>query len=279
VHGKRRGFGQWQERGEAAKAGVGASLRLCIVGASHARYLSIAINEAINASGSVGRSAHIDARFMDQRFGSRHRVHNASACSHLLLHYGQWDLSFQAPMYRGKLRNGGARGLKPFGQLESDFADRLAELPRRRVWVLTMNYNPPSCDISACPPLDWRHPALVDELNLIFRRQASAWRVPLISTTDIIGPMWDAAPDWSHPRGVVLEAIVARILSHICPLGDGSSPRPRAGNPRGRAAAASEADLAAAAAPSLTNGLAPYPWLGCVGIQGRTSTRAALRFG
>jgi hypothetical protein len=57
---------------------------------------------------------------------------------------------------------------------------------------------------------------------------ATARAVPFIDLNDIMGPMWDAAEDFCHPRGHVAAAEAVKVLNHIlgAALVNGSSAAP-----------------------------------------------------
>ena len=81
------------------------------------------------------------------------------------------------------------------------------------IYVLSMNPIPLSCIITSCPPMDWRTPPNVDAYNEAMARTVAlrAPRSVFVSTLDIVGPAWDSASDWCHPRGLVQEAIAHRV--------------------------------------------------------------------
>ena len=103
-----------------------------------------------------------------------------------------------------------------FADIERGLAQRMAEAPKSKSWVLSCNHIPLNCDVTTCPPTDWRSPPMVDEFNQIAERLASAHGLPFIDNTDIVSPMWDAAQDWKHPHGVVLEAVANRLWRRVC---------------------------------------------------------------
>ncbi|KAK1740398.1 hypothetical protein QTG54_008493 [Skeletonema marinoi] len=59
---------------------------------------------------------------------------------------------------------------------------------------------PPGDVKLTCPPQDWRHPAVIDQLNMIIKNLTQSMGVQFIDTSQIIGPMWDAAGDFCHYR-------------------------------------------------------------------------------
>jgi len=81
--------------------------------------------------------------------------------------------------------------------------------------LMTTNYNPPGCWISACPPTDWRAPPVIDAYNADIRKLAVAESLRLIDLQPIIGPMWDAASDWCHPDKRVLEVEATALLDSM----------------------------------------------------------------
>lgn len=80
---------------------------------------------------------------------------------------------------------------------------------------LHFSYNPMGDFITACPPLDWRSPLVIDMYNDILRRLCKSFKIPLIDTNDIIGIMWDRAEDWCHFRDVSGDMETIYILDRI----------------------------------------------------------------
>lgn len=163
---------------------------LCIVGGSHARNLATALN-----------ATHVKSVLVRLPLTSR-----LDGCSSVVLHYGQWDLS----------RNGAGKApleATLFPDIEHGLSARYAEVAGRdRVWVLPVTPIPLNCDVTTCPPTDWRSPPMIDEFNRLVHRTAKAYDLHVIDSAPVVEPMWDAASDYKHPHGVVLEALA--ILVH-----------------------------------------------------------------
>ena len=179
---------------------------LCIAGGSHAR----------NLCGQIPGCSWYAQRFVGKQTGEfgQHTVSMKnldSRCKAMLVHWGQWDLGWP---------NGPPL---PWAELESQLDTRMKELTtlatgRRKleVWVLPASYNPLNCLTTHCPTTDFRSPPMVEEFNRIVTRTTDKHGVTVIPSIDIIGPMWDASPDFSHPKQKVLRALVFRVTSTIC---------------------------------------------------------------
>ena len=122
-----------------------------------------------------------------------------AACDTFVVSMGQHDLGWP---------NGYPTPLTDFTRLLERL---LAAHPA--IYVLSMNPIPLSCIITSCPPMDWRTPPNVDAYNEAMARTVAlrAPRSVFVSTLDIVGPAWDSASDWCHPRGLVQEAIAHRV--------------------------------------------------------------------
>ena len=83
--------------------------------------------------------------------------------------------------------------------------------PHMRAAILPVTPIPLNCDVTTCPPTDWRSPPMIDEFNRLARRAAAAHRLPIIDSASVVEPMWDAASDYKHPHGVVLEALATLV--------------------------------------------------------------------
>ncbi len=80
----------------------------------------------------------------------------------------------------------------------------------------SINYNPLGGLIGACPPTDWRSPAVIDGYNSVVQHvieelhidtamkisighdKGSSSVVQFVDTDFLVGPIWDAASDWCH---------------------------------------------------------------------------------
>ena len=101
-----------------------------------------------------------------------------------------------------------------------------------KYYVLSMNYIPLNCIITTCPPMDWRTPPAVDAYNAVAQaavaehnqnRRTDAPPALYVDMSDVVGPMWDAAIDWCHPRGAPARVIASRV-SHL-DVGNGQGGR------------------------------------------------------
>ena len=89
----------------------------------------------------------------------------------------------------------------------------------RRLWVLSIDFNPLAGCSTTCPPADWRTPHHISSFNSILERAVAA-RGPYVTFVDLARfsrPLWDAAPDWNHPPESVTLAQSAHLLDLILP--------------------------------------------------------------
>ena len=84
-----------------------------------------------------------------------------------------------------------------------------------KVFMRSVNYNGMSVAITHCPPYDHRSPPVIDMMNSVLHRLTMELKIPYIDTNDIMGPMWDSAQDYCHPKGKVFTAEVEYILHYI----------------------------------------------------------------
>ena len=52
---------------------------------------------------------------------------------------------------------------------------------------------------------------MIDEFNRVVHHTAKAYDLPVIESAPVVDPMWDAAGDYKHPHGVVLEALATLV--------------------------------------------------------------------
>ena len=127
--------------------------------------------------------------------------------------FGQWEAAAVGP----QAARGYATPLADFAEDLDALARLVGGLTRRPMWFLATGYSPLGCIRTACPALDRRLPPVADAYNAVARAVAAAHapRVGFVDTRDIVGPMWDAAPDWCHEGGKVLDAIATRVVAHV----------------------------------------------------------------
>lgn len=162
---------------------------LCIVGGSHARNLA-----------SVMQARQVKSVLVGLTLGDR-----LDACDVTVLHYGQWDLSRSG-------KGDHPHEATPFNDIAAGLWARYNETAGIARWVLPMSPIPLNCDVTTCPPTDWRSPPMIDAFNALVYRTAAQIGAPIIHTSRLVGPMWDSAGDYKHPHGVVLHAIGAKVV-------------------------------------------------------------------
>ncbi len=126
-------------------------------------------------------------------------------CSYAVIGYGQWmaglsGIPYQAHQYENELK---------YVMTE---VKRLQRTTNMQVFFRSMNYNGYGARVTNCPPLDHRLPPIVDLYNSILRNVSQHAQIEYIDTNHIMGPMWDSAIDYQHPKGRVYTAEVHWIL-------------------------------------------------------------------
>jgi hypothetical protein len=84
-----------------------------------------------------------------------------------------------------------------------------------KTFFRTENYNGLAAKIAGCPTADYRSPPAFDAMNAAVHRLCGERSLPYIDLEDVIGPMWDAALDFSHPNPPVLRAEVDFIMHAV----------------------------------------------------------------
>lgn len=181
---------------------------VCFVGASHARGLTEHAQQLIQYANASLRLyfVHIDSRYPSEFNEAEVARHD---CNYAVIGYGQWPLSFLAPA---------PCNADCFRTAITTLAPRLVSLNNQdkvKAYLRSMNYNGMGTFMTSCPPFDHRSPPAVAMYNGILREVSQQQNVPYIDTNHIMGPMWDSALDFCHPKGKVFNAEVEWILHRL----------------------------------------------------------------
>ena len=180
---------------------------MCLVGASHARKVCDVLFRCRYVESLYARDVHEPAFVRNLLAAAR-----ATRCR-VVATWGQWEAA--------AVGDAGARGfatpLRSFAADLDAFCLLATSLTRRPVWLMTTGYSPLGCIRLWCPALDHRLPPVADAYNAVLRRVAAkhAPRVGVVDNEPIVGPVWDAAPDWCHEQGRVLDAIATNVVATI----------------------------------------------------------------
>ena len=178
------------------------NILLCFVGLSHAREMAAAVNlwlQKLNTSNI--KAVSVDAQF--PRFVNRQFIQNniiGRKCTRTVIAAGQWSV--------GRIPPGSKYARLPPTQFpQSQYRDEIHNMivdlqasDANGIFLRSIHYNSLGDVKLTCPPQDWRHPAVIDQLNMIIKNLTQSMGVQFIDTSQIIGPMWDAAGDFCHYR-------------------------------------------------------------------------------
>jgi hypothetical protein len=195
-----------------------SNIIICIVGSSHARNMAQRLTEAVDVTQRMNDAIQYhDFRMPYQVTSNAVRsMISDNRCQRLIISVGQW-----AAGKRFKVNGDGPYTLARFHDEYRQMARRLYDaFPTLPTVYRSINYNPLGGLIGACPPTDWRSPAVIDGYNAAIRHvveelhndtamnnssssggggKGSANHVVQFVDTDfLVGPMWDAASDWCH---------------------------------------------------------------------------------
>jgi hypothetical protein len=182
------------------------SINVCFVGDSHARELMLNAAEYANSTTYITFTLVVvifPTLFTPSLF-LNHK------CSIAVLSFGQWPLTQFAPT---------PFTLTLFTAQVQTVMDKIltyqAEGGSTKVFFRTENYNGLAARMTKCPHQDYRTPPSFDALNTMVHNLCTNHSIPFINLHDVIGPMWDAAIDYSHPIHHVLRAEVDIILHAV----------------------------------------------------------------
>ena len=177
-----------------------ASIRMCLVGDSHAHTLF--------THGKQLELKHVEFVYVSSQFPQEFKSDwfVSHQCSYAVVTYGQWPASHQMeghPYSQSKFQEEMRRVVTLLKKYDPQ---------QTQVFLRSVNYNGLGARHTACPPIDYRSPPVIDMYNTVIRTLAKELNVEFIDLTQIIGPKWDAALDWSHPVGKVATAEIEWIL-------------------------------------------------------------------
>jgi hypothetical protein len=170
--------------------------QVCYFGASHVRGIFDAAGEQAKLA-NQRKPRFIWASYPEDVAGLAANK-KADGCRHAVVSVGQWDLGWPKGGITppSEFREGVIAAIRIVLQIKD----------LRTAVILSTNYNPMGNRLFGCinqtrvKQPDWRAPDLVDAYNGILRHVSTELQVPFIDNTDIVGPIWDSAEDWSHPR-------------------------------------------------------------------------------
>ena len=191
---------------------------VCLVGASHSRHMSQAMNEAFRVKQPSCRAIHFDIKFPQEYVSLKNNVSahiGSHKCTDVIVAMGQWALSW---------KNG-----KNF-QSREDFKRHMVNMvdsfdvtyPDTRLTLRSLHYHPLSNIILECTPTDWRSPMMTDAYNEVLIQIAeshqafkSSERFRYVDTSEVVRPVWDTPDDWSHYNMKVGIPEAIYLLNHI----------------------------------------------------------------
>ena len=194
-----------------------SNIIICVVGSSHARNMAQRLTEAVD----VTQRMNVAIQYHDFRMpyqvtsNAVRSMISDNGCQRLIISVGQW-----AAGKRFKVNGDGPYTLARFHDEYRQMARRLYDaFPTLPTVYRSINYNPLGGLIGACPPTDWRSPAVIDGYNAAIRHVVEELHnhtamnntisggggkgganhvVQFVDTDFLVGPMWDAASDWCH---------------------------------------------------------------------------------
>ena len=202
---------EWRDQPDwvpAYKQLAKATTNVCFIGASHARELFAHADQLVGLTTGLGlRFYYLESRFPNEY---NNTLLTAHPCDYAVIGYGQWPASFMAWPKAWTAEVYAAQMQRVLTQVTS-----FASTSTIKVFIRSVNYNGMGVVHTHCPPIDHRSPPVIDMMNRILVRLCSDTGVSYIDTSHIMGPMWDSAEDYCHPRGRVFTAEVEWILHRI----------------------------------------------------------------
>jgi hypothetical protein len=166
---------------------------------------------------------------------------NLTRCSDVIITYGQWDLT--VTVYENyRLHPNNTYSIENmFRESVKSMVQGLAKLHYgRRIYLLSMNYTPlrnkyfqvlnTSYELPPYPfsrrkdeylMPGFNTPPFVDEFNDVLSSEVALLNhseVTFFDQRDILGPLWDTAPDYNHCSHVVGEVMTKNLLCAMFPI-------------------------------------------------------------
>jgi hypothetical protein len=176
-----------------------APTKVCVLGASHARMFT----DYLGRHGIRNATQNLHVEYVDVRMPNQINpgriavVIDRQQCQRLIISVGQWPA--------GKQFRVNSDSPHPFAQFYSGYKTFLEYIhqnyPDIHVVVRSINYNPIGALIGKCPANDWRTPTAIDGYNSVIQHaveEIASDKISWVDTNFLVGPMWDAAPDWCH---------------------------------------------------------------------------------
>ena len=187
---------------------------ICIIGSSHARKMVESLTQAVD----VIQRMNVAIQYHDLRMpfqvttNAVRSMISGNGCERLIISVGQWPA--------GKHFRVNADSPWTFARFYDEYRAMVWRLydafPTMPTIYRSINYNPLGGLIGACPPTDWRSPAVIDGYNSVIQHvieelhidtamkisighdKGSSSVVQFVDTDFLVGPVWDAASDWCH---------------------------------------------------------------------------------
>lgn len=153
-----------------------STIKLCLVGASHARALKFHIRDYWFQRWNVSNSSigvhHVFAQYPTDISPSfiQERIIKPYNCSKVIVGLGQWSAGWPTgkptlfPVYKEQMTN----AIKHF-QNAGLLTTTTTHQQHQQLYLRSIHYNPLGDDISSCPARDWRSPATIDGYNDIIQ--------------------------------------------------------------------------------------------------------------
>jgi hypothetical protein len=188
-----------------------SKFNVCLIGDSHSDMLATSLQFLIERFHSHGKFCPIAVRYVGFAYPENFTTHllESMECSVVVMSAGQWPMSFQTrplPYSMHKLE----------AELYSMVQRATPPVYKKnaRLFLRSENYVGYG-RFTECPTTDYRTPPVIDEINIVVKSIADHCNVSFIEMNDIMGPMWDSALDYNHPRGKVANIEAHRLLHSI----------------------------------------------------------------
>ena len=191
---------------ESTKLGVKETktyVTVCFVGDSHAREISTHFPKIDNG---LVLPIFIEAKYPHTFNVAALAQHQ---CTYAVVAFGQWLVSYSEDVpYTAK-------------QYTTAMTTMMQQVSAptyngtTKTFFCSINYNALGAYITTCPPFDHRSPPVIDMLNQVLINLCKKFKFDFIDMNKIMGPMWDSALDYCHPRGKVFIAEGEWILHHL----------------------------------------------------------------
>lgn len=186
---------------------------ICVMGHSHSRVL----REASQRLSMTLEKINVTVEWTPAQYpnevtpGLVFRYIQEKKCNKIVIAVGQWPASW--------VGNSPTLLYTYYQSIKVMFQNLLQSPPimmsQVDIYARSIHYNSLSYKTSTCPPQDWRNPLVIDGYNSVIKAVTRELNISFLDTNFLVGPVWDAAPDFCHLNDKTSDAEMLYIAASV----------------------------------------------------------------